>query len=93
MASLNYGTPVELFSRGNSKAKGGITSLRFVTAADAIRYAVEIIPAKYFVGTFLEANDERFDCNAIRRLYDSAAYPLSRQPAAIQDRLLLARRA
>ena len=67
--------------------------LRFVTAADAIRYAVEVIPAKYFVGTFLEASGERFDCKGIRRLYDSFAYPLPRQAATIQDRLLLAKRA
>ena len=67
--------------------------LRFATAADAIRYAVEVIPVKYFIGTFLEANGERFDCKRIRRLYDSSAYPLPRQPATIQDRLLWAKRA
>ena len=60
---------------------------------EAIRYAVEEIPASSLLGAFLEVNEERFNSNEIRRLYESVEYPLPRQPAAIRDRLLSVRRA
>jgi hypothetical protein len=94
MAYFDYGAAAELFpSRQRSKMMGAVTYMRFAAAAEAIRYAIEVLPAKLFLGTFLEVNEERFDSNAIRRLYDSAEYPLRRQPAAIRDRLLSVRRA
>ena len=94
MMHFDYGAPAELFPRRQStRMMGAATYMRFVAAAEAIRYAVEEIPTSSFRGTFLEVNEERFDSNGIRRLYDSTEYPLSRQPVAIQDRLLSARRA
>jgi hypothetical protein len=94
MAYFDYGAAAELFpSRQRTKMTAAVAYIRFAAAAEAIRYAVEEIPANSFLGTFLEVNEERFDCNGIRRLYDSAEYPLPRQPAAIRDRLLSVRRA
>src|ERR1700736_3624634 len=93
MAYFDYGAAAELFpGRQRTKMMAAVTYMRFAAAAEAIRYAVEEIPANSFLGTFLEVNEERFDCNGIRRLYDSAEYPLPRQPAAIRDRLLSVRR-
>jgi len=94
MACFDDGAAAELFpSRRRSGMMGAATYLRFAAAAEAIRYAVEVLPAKSFLGTFLEVNEERFDSTGIRRLYDSVEYPLPRQPVAIQDRLLSVRRA
>jgi hypothetical protein len=94
MMHFDYGAAAVLFpQRQRTSMMGAARYMRFVAAAEAIRYAVEEIPASSFRGTFLEVNEERFDANEIRRLYDSAEYPLSRQPVAIQDRLLSARRA
>ena len=94
MACFDYGAAAELFpGRQRTKMMAAVAYIRFAAAAEAIRYAVEEIPANSFLGTFLEVNEERFDCNGIRRLYDSAEYPLPRQPAAIRDRLLSVRRA
>jgi hypothetical protein len=92
MAYFDYGAAAELFpSRQRTRMMAGVTYVRFAAAAEAIRYAVEEISANSFLGTFLEVNEERFDSNGIRRLYDSAEYPLPRQPAAIRDRLLSVR--
>jgi hypothetical protein len=92
MAYFDYGAAAELFpSRQRTRMMAGVTYMRFAAAAEAIRYAVEEIPANSFLGTLLEVNEERFDSNGIRRLYDSAEYPLPRQPAAIRDRLLSVR--
>ena len=83
MAAFRYDTPAELFpSRRNTRAKGAVAYRRFATAADAIRFAVEELPAKYFAGTYMEVDEERFDGDGIRQLYDSPEYPLPRQGAA-----------
>ena len=94
MAFFDYGAAAELFpGRKRTRTMEAVKYMRFAAAADAIRYAVEEIPANSFRRTFLEVNEERFDSNEIRRLYESVEYPLPRQPAAIRDRLLSVRRA
>ena len=94
MACFDYGAAAELFPRRQrTRTMGAVTYMRFAAAAEAIRYAVEEIPANSFRRTFLEVNEERFDSKGIRRLYDCAEYPLPRQPTAIRDRLLSVRRA
>ena len=51
---------------------------RFDTAAEAIRFAIEELPPPLLVGAYLQVEDERFDSDQIRELYQSAAYPLER---------------
>ena len=83
MAFFDYGAAAELFP-GRQKVRmiGAVTYKRFAAAGEAIRYAVEVLPTSSFLGAFLEVNEERFDSNEIRRLYESVEYPLSRQLAA-----------
>jgi hypothetical protein len=77
--NFNYRAPAELFM---STRKGGprtrIKYRRFATAAEAIRFAVEDLPAGRTLGAWMQIGDDRFDSEEIRRLYDGTGYPLRR---------------
>ena len=49
---------------------------------DAIRFAIEELPADQLIGAYLQVDEERYDGKAIRRLYESADYPMPRRMAA-----------
>ncbi len=79
MSTFDYATPAELFPRSNRMSKQrGVGYKRFDTAADAIHYAIEVMPPEMLAGAFLEVDEERFDQAGMRSLYASAAYPLKR---------------
>ena len=44
------------------------------------------------MGTYLEVEEERFDRDGIRLLYDNAAYPLARRAAAARSKNPVGRR-
>jgi hypothetical protein len=81
MARFDYDCSAELFPSRRNLRTTRVTYRRFATAAEAIRYAVEVLPAGAFLGTYLEVNEERFDSGAIRRLYDAPEYPFARKSA------------
>jgi hypothetical protein len=82
MATFNYSAEAELFpTRGRLSKRQPVTYKRFDTAADAVRYAIEELPAELLVGAYLEVDEERFDANGIRGLYASPDYPLPRREA------------
>jgi hypothetical protein len=54
---------------------------RFDRAAEALRFAIEELPPQLFLGACLEVEEERFNSNEMRRLYDSAEFPLERRAA------------
>lgn len=83
MDTFDYNAEAELFpTRSRASRRQPMGYKRFARAADAIRYAIEELPAEFLVGAYLEVNEERFDSQEIRRLYENADYPLDRSSAA-----------
>ena len=80
MSVFNYAAEAELFPTKNRRSKSApFAYRRFERAADAIRFAVEDLPADAFAGAYLEVGEIRFDRRGIRELYDHAEYPHARK--------------
>jgi hypothetical protein len=80
--TFDYSVTAQLFM---GKRKGGprqpLRYRRFATAAEAIRFAVEELPAVRTLGAWMQAGDERFNGEDIQRLYESDDYPLQGRPS------------
>jgi Arc/MetJ-type ribon-helix-helix transcriptional regulator len=82
MENFNYDATAELYPTRRYAKSQQAQYRRFNSAADAIRYAIEEMPAKWLTGTHLEVEEKRFEGNSIRALYDAANYPLPRMKDA-----------
>jgi hypothetical protein len=78
VAKFDYSAPAELFPSRNRKIKSLLKYRRFDKAADAIRFAMEELPAPVLLGAFIEIDEVRLDHQDIRDLYESADYPLKK---------------
>jgi hypothetical protein len=85
--TFDYMTLAELYPTKNYKRRAGsVTYKRFEVAAEAVRFAMEELPAEFLPGTYLEVEEERFNGHQIRLLYESKDYPLPRKrPLAAVD--------
>jgi hypothetical protein len=94
MAGFDYGTVAQLFParseaelfppRHRRRRREPVGYGRFARAADAIRFAIEELPAELLLEACLEVDEEIFDRDGIRRLYDSNAYPLARRATPVR---------
>jgi hypothetical protein len=78
--AFDYKRSAELFpTRSRKPRRNPMTYKRFDTAAAAVRFAIEELPSDLLLGAYLQVEEERFGSAGIRRLYDSARYPLKRR--------------
>jgi hypothetical protein len=81
MRPFNFNTAAELFPAAiRKKKRAGFAYRRFGTAAEAVLFAMEQLPADSLNGAYLQVDEARFDQSGIRTLYESEAFPLPRRP-------------
>ncbi len=75
---FDYSAPAELFMTHarSARQRQPANYRRFPTAAEAIRYAMEEVPAPLLIGAVMEVSEQRFDHQGIRELYEQPGYPL-----------------
>jgi Arc/MetJ-type ribon-helix-helix transcriptional regulator len=77
--TFDYNARAEVFTqRGRMAKRSPVTYKRFATAAEAIRYAIEEMPAEMLAGAVLEVDEDRYGAAEIKNLYAAAGYPLTR---------------
>src|SRR5947207_2889117 len=82
MRPFSYDTAAELFPAAiRKKKRAGFAYRRFGTAAEAVRFAIEELPADSLNGAYLQVEEARFDQSGIRTLYESEAFPWPRRRA------------
>lgn len=82
MSQFDYTAAAELFpTRRRMPRRQPLGYRRFAQAAQAIRFAMEDLAPELLIGAFLEVDEERYDGDGIRRLYESDEYPLPRHGA------------
>jgi hypothetical protein len=78
--AFSFKKSAELFPAAiRKKKRAGFAYRRFDTAADAVRFAIEELPADSLNGAYLQVDEARFDQNGIRSLYESHDFPLPRR--------------
>ena len=75
---FDYSAPAELFPSRIKKSRTRTRYMRFDTAAEAVRFAVEDIAPPALLGAYLEVDETRFGIQEIHALYESPAFPLKR---------------
>jgi hypothetical protein len=79
MVHFNFSATAELFpARRRSFGRQSFGYKRFAEASQAVRFAIEDLPPGCLAGAFLEVDEQRYGSDDIRRLYESAEYPLAR---------------
>ena len=74
----NYNVSAELYPGRNHKSGRVARYQRFPSLAEAVQYTMEQLPVSLQPSSLLEAEEIRYDGEAIRALYFSEDYPLRR---------------
>lgn len=77
--NFDYNASAEVYAGRNMRRSGGMKYRRFDTGAEALRYAIEVMPAQNLAGVVIEADEKRYGHEEIRKLYEAREYPLERK--------------
>jgi hypothetical protein len=78
--TFDYAASAELYMpKRKPGARQALSYRRFTTATEAIRFAVEELPAVRTLGAWMQVGEERFNGDDIQRLYESTSYPRRRR--------------
>jgi hypothetical protein len=70
MNDIDLNQPAELYTTKGSGKKQPMVYRRFLSATEAIRFAIEELSPEMLLKTVLEVDEERFDGHQIRELYN-----------------------
>lgn len=80
MAEFNYDAEAEFFpTRKRAPRRQPMGYKRFEQASQAIRFAIEDLAPELLNGSYLEVDEQRYNSDEIRRLYERDDYPLVRR--------------
>ena len=82
--AFDYNAPAEIFAGRSMRGPRSMRYQRFETGAEALRFAIEVLPRANLLGAIMEANERRYWHTEIRKLYDSPAYPLPRKDPELE---------
>lgn len=79
MATFDYSAGAGLYPCKTVRRTSRLRYKRFESAAEALRFAIEEMPVSMLRGSVLEVEEDRYDGQQMRRLYEAEAYPLQRR--------------
>ena len=83
MSRFDYNAPAEVYAGRGMRGSGIMMHQRFDTGAEALRYAIEIMPRPNLRGAIIEADKRRYWHSEIQKLYDAPEYPFERKQPKI----------
>lgn len=82
MPTIDFSSPADFYPARSFGGKSSLRYRRFDSFAEAIQHAIEVAPPSALMGTVVECDEQRYQGEIIRTLYQSDAYPLARSLAA-----------
>lgn len=79
MATFDYSASAGLYPCKTVKRTTRLRYQRFDSVAEALRFAIEDMPASLLRGSVLEVDEARYDGQQMQKLYEADAYPLPRR--------------
>lgn len=77
--TFDYSAGAGLFPCKTVRGTSRLRYRRFDSVAEALRFAIEDMPASMLRGSVLEVEEARYTGQRIRELYDADEYPLPRR--------------
>lgn len=85
MEQFDFSAPADVYAATGLKRPQKVIFRKFPTGAEALRYAMEVLPAEALKRAIVESDVARLEAAEIATLYRSPSYPLVRKNAAPDD--------